>query len=270
MLTPSTVQNALHTSWIGRTYLYLPETGSTNSLLKEQASAADAASPPHGTILLTDYQKRGRGRLKRRWEAPAGSSLLFSLLLRPDWPAERMVWLTMIAGLAVTEAVKNVTALDARLKWPNDGVVRQKDAWRKYCGILLEGRVSPNGRLQSAVVGIGINVNIPEDQLPPASFTPTSLMVAAGRKLSRLDLLAAILLHLEDQYDKAAGGLSPHAAWQEQLVFVGERVVVSLASAETDLSGTAVGTDPTGRLVIKDDAGVMHTIAAGDVSLRPL
>jgi BirA family transcriptional regulator, biotin operon repressor / biotin---[acetyl-CoA-carboxylase] ligase len=267
-LTPPIVKDALQTVWLGRNYFYYPETDSTNDLLKQRLDGGDSDAPPAGTVILTDYQKKGRGRMERRWEAPAASSLLFSLLLRPSWPASRLTWLTMIAGLAVTEAVEEITGLAAYIKWPNDGVLDYDGAWRKFCGILLDGRISQIDGLEASVIGIGVNVNIPPEQIPAASFPATSLMVAANKRISRLDLLAAIFARLEYHYERAEGGYSPHFAWQERLVFLGRRVVVSSFGHDIRIIGTAVGADEQGRLIIEDDQHVVHHIAAGDVTLR--
>jgi BirA family biotin operon repressor/biotin-[acetyl-CoA-carboxylase] ligase len=267
-LAPEAVQDALNTSWIGRTYRYLPEADSTNAQLKKQVAAGPGSSPPDGTVWLTDYQKQGRGRFDRRWEAPPGSSLLFSLLLRPHWPAERLSWLTMIAGLAVTEAVADQTRLAPRLKWPNDGVLRQGGSWHKYCGILLEGDISSEGLLTNAVIGIGINANIRADEMPSTNFPATSLMIAVGQEVSRLDLFTAVLARLESHYEQAQRDRSPHAAWQEQLVFMNTRVAINTSPSAVPLVGTAIGTDAAGRLLLKDDTGITHALVAGDVSLR--
>lgn len=267
-LTPSHVQGALDTAWLGRTFRYFPVVESTNDLLKEQESFGDMSSNPTGTVLLTNYQKRGRGRMGRSWEAPSGSSLLFSILLRPGWPAEHLSWLTMISGLAVSEAVEQQTGMKVHLKWPNDCVLERDKVWKKYCGILLEGKISENDLLEYAVVGIGVNVNIPEEQLPPASFPATSLLVANGRSLSRLQLFSGILSRFEHHYDLADKGYSPHTGWQNRLIFMNKRVAVGRLGQEVYVTGLAVGTDAEGHLLVRDEAGYLHHIAAGDVTLR--
>lgn len=266
-LSPTNVQQVLPTAWLGRTYLYLPETSSTNDLLREQASAQDS-SPPAGTVLLTDFQQSGRGRLDRRWQAPRGSSLLFSVLLLPRWPPEQFAWLTMIAGLAVTEAVTEQVGLAARIKWPNDGVLHVEGRWRKYCGILVESALAASGETESAVVGIGVNVNIQPAELPETSFPATSLLIAKGELVSRLDLLAAMLGRLEHHYERAQKGHSPQQAWQERLIYMHECVVVRSGDGRTQSTGLLTGTDAQGRLLLEDDQGQVRAIAAGDLSLR--
>jgi BirA family biotin operon repressor/biotin-[acetyl-CoA-carboxylase] ligase len=267
-LTPSHVERKLTTTWIGRHYQYLPSATSTNDLLKEQATSGSGSVLAAGTVLLTDYQEKGKGRLTRRWEAPPGSSLLFSILLRPNWPAEHFSWLTMIGGLAVSEAVSQQTTLATHLKWPNDCVIMREGMWKKYCGILLEGHFSAGEHPAYAVVGIGVNVNIAEDDLPATTFPATSLMAATGSPVSRLELLTAILGRFEYHYELAERDQSPRNEWQERLIYMNSRVLISGLGEEGGIVGTAVGTDKDGRLLVRDDEGELHHIAAGDMTLR--
>jgi BirA family biotin operon repressor/biotin-[acetyl-CoA-carboxylase] ligase len=134
--------------------------------------------------------------------------------------------------------------------------------------MLLEGQMGENGRFQSAVLGIGINVNIPVESLPEAVTPATSLRVAAGRSFSRLDLLADFLYRLEIAYQTAENGRSPQSAWQQRLVTLGKQVRVTQGQSGQPIVGEAVGSDEWGRLLVRDEAGQLHTIAAGDVTLR--
>lgn len=268
-LDPTAVRSVLRTSWLGRAYHYLPSTSSTSDLLKDQARTGMPFDPPAGTVLLADFQESGRGRLSRRWQAPSGTSLLFSVLLRPEWPPERLAWLPLLCGLAVAQAVEDVTGLDARLKWPNDLVLESDGAWHKVGGILLETAFAQTGQASYTVAGIGVNVNIPRAQLPAVAFPATSLMLAAGRPVSRLALLAAILARLERLYDAAQGGWSPQPAWDERLIMRNQPVTLSCLGDAEALHGVCEGTDDQGRLLLRDAHGRVHTIAAGDLSLRP-
>ena len=267
-LTEPAVRSALRTVWVGQSYQYLEIAGSTNDLLKRQVAAGGPTGPVSGAVLLTDYQERGRGRLNRSWEAPAYTSLLFSVLFRPDWPAMRLSWLTMLTGLAVAEAVELETKLPVSLKWPNDVMIMHDGAWHKICGILLEGYVSPAQCLEHAILGVGINVNIPQAQLPPTVQPATSLMVAAGRPVSRLSLLADLLQRLERLYEAADRGDSPRHQWNRRLITLGRRVEVGRVGQAIPLLGMAEGTDEWGRLLVRDDDGQLHTVMAADVTLR--
>ena len=265
-LTETAVLPVLKTIWLGHAYEYVDTISSTNDVLKQRAVAEGADMLPHGTVLVTDYQSKGRGRLDRRWEALPGTSLMLSLLLRPDWPAERALWLTMMAGLAAAEAIEALTSVPISLKWPNDVGVERDGIWHKLGGLLVEGSVGQNGRLQSAVVGMGLNVNMTPEQLPEGITPVTSLLVAGGQTVDRQALLLAFLVRMEAWYETAVSGQSPVTTWADRLVTLGRRVQVS--QGEDVLVGTAVGVDEWGQLRIETEGGSMQTITAGDVTLR--
>ena len=168
----------------GQPYEHVGSTPSTQLLL-----APDA---PEGALVVAEEQTAGRGRLGRSWFAPAGTSLLCSLQLRPDTPTERLPELTGVAARACADAIAALTGLEPALKFPNDVLV----GGRKVAGILAEAR---DGRV---VLGVGINVNLPVDGLPEDVDRPaTSLLVETGRELDRAELLAELLERLERRYD---------------------------------------------------------------------
>ncbi|HET7760256.1 MAG TPA: biotin--[acetyl-CoA-carboxylase] ligase [Gaiellaceae bacterium] len=183
LLSPEAVLPRLR-GRLGRPYEHVDATPSTQLLL-----AADA---PEGALVAADEQTEGRGRLGRRWLAPHGTSLLCSLQLRPDVPGERLPELTGVAARAVAETVAAAAGVEPELKFPNDVLVRG----RKLAGVLAEAR---EGRV---VLGIGINVNVREAELPGEVDTPaTSLLVETGRELDRAELLVELLDRLERRYD---------------------------------------------------------------------
>ncbi len=267
-LREAAVAAQLDTAWLGRSYHYLESVGSTNDTLKQQLALGDVNMPPSGAVVLTDYQEHGRGRFNRGWHAPPHTSLLLSVLFRPNWPARRLSWLTMIAGLAAAEAIEKVTSLPAFLKWPNDVVIRQDDTWAKVSGILLEGSITPEQRLAYAVLGMGINVNIRLADLPSASQPATSLMIISGRPVARLPLLVALLQRLESWYEAAEQNKSPHTPWNRRLITLEQRVVVKRMGDDSELLGTAEGTDELGQLLVRDDQGQLHAVMAADVTLQ--
>lgn len=270
-LSATAVQPLLATQWIGRTYHYLEQVDSTNTWLQAMAAAGDAGNPPAGTVVAVDYQTAGRGRLARRWEAPVGTSLLFSILLRPNWSAEQGMWLTMIASLAAAEAIEQTAAVPVRLKWPNDILVEAGDGWRKVAGLLVDTQFDAAGTLSTAIVGIGINVNQTAAQLPDTLYPITSLRLATGHIQSRQSLLLACLERLEAQYEAANNGRSPHNAWYNRLITIGKVVTVSLPPVNgtaTYLEGTAEAVDHWGRLLVRTPSGELHTVDAGDVTLH--
>ena len=175
----------------GHIYRYAEKTDSTQRMLAEDAA--------EGAIAVAEVQTEGRGRLGRAWEAPAGTSVLVSVLLLPAVEAPRLPELSLVAGGAVAQAIAEVTGLEPAIKFPNDILVRS----RKVAGILAE---SSEGRV---VLGIGVNVNQTLEQLPTDVKTePTSLRLELGGPVSRARLLAAILLQLERAYDAWVTGTS--------------------------------------------------------------
>ena len=152
-----------------------------------------AETDVEGTIAVAEEQSHGRGRLGRTWQAPARTSVLVSVLLRPSVDPARLPELSLVAGGAIAEAIAEVTGIEPAIKFPNDILV----GGRKVAGILAE---SSDGRV---VLGIGVNANQTEDQLPADTQTePTSLRIELGKSIDRAELLAAILVRLEDAYDK--------------------------------------------------------------------
>jgi BirA family biotin operon repressor/biotin-[acetyl-CoA-carboxylase] ligase len=175
---------------LGRPYRFVPECPSTQRLLGDDED--------EGTTVATDFQSAGRGRLGRAWVAPAGSSILCSVLLRPATPSVLWPELSIVAGDAVAAALRAETGLATTLGYPNDVLVED----RKLAGLLSE---ASSGRI---VLGMGVNVNQVAGELPAdAPKPPTSLRLELGRELARAPLLAAILAELEQRYD---GWTAPH------------------------------------------------------------
>ena len=257
-LSTETLHATLTTRRLGRPTLYFPSIGSTNDELLARA----AAGAGEGLLAVADVQTAGRGRLDRSWWAPPGSSLLMSLLLRPAIPPSRAGQLTMCLGLAAVEGIEAVTGLRPALKWPNDLLLDG----RKLGGMLSELRLAGD-RLDHAVLGLGLNVNLAFDGPDvPADIAATaiSLSAALGRPVDRLTLLGAILARCEAWYDRLLGGESPHLAWAERLDTLGQRVTVTLPNGI--LHGVATGVTPEGALLVRDGTGRLQTIWAGDVT----
>jgi BirA family biotin operon repressor/biotin-[acetyl-CoA-carboxylase] ligase len=183
-LAPEAVEPLLR-GRLGRPYRFVEECPSTQRLLDPEA--------PEGSTVAADLQTEGRGRLGRRWEAPAGRALLFSVLLRPAPPMALWPELSLVAGDAVAAALRVEVGVEAELSHPNDVVVDG----RKLAGILPE---ASSGKV---VLGIGINVNQAAEELPiETPKPPTSLRLESANEWPRAPLLAAILLELERHYDE--------------------------------------------------------------------
>ena len=219
------------------------------SLDSTNRHALDAArgGAADGLVVVADQQTAGRGRLGRTWEAPPGSSLLVTVLLRRAGDPGRAV---MAAGVALAAAVEQVAGVDAGLKWPNDLVVDD----RKLAGLLAES----DG--DALVVGAGCNVNweaFPDE----LAATATACNLEAGRTVDRDALLDTFL----DEYSRAlARGAELVEDYRSRLVTLGRTVRVQHVRDE-DLVGIAVGVTDDGALVVRDDAGTDHTVVAADV-----
>ncbi len=262
-LSQRQVLDAIDTEWLGQNCTYYPVVQSTNVILREMADRGE----PAGTLVIADYQHKGKGRLGRRWLAPYGTSLLFSLLFRPDWPAEQANWLMMISALSCIRAISTTTGVITGIKWPNDIGLEKHGYWSKLGGILLEGNLTGD-RFSLAVIGIGLNTNIVEQQLPKGYTPATSLLVETGKPVPRIGLLKEIVKNLERLYTQAESGHSPYKEWKELLVGLNKTVKVSDPYNNRIVEGFAEGTDPTGRLLVRESNGKLHHFSAGDVSLR--
>jgi BirA family transcriptional regulator, biotin operon repressor / biotin---[acetyl-CoA-carboxylase] ligase len=189
-LAPGAVQPLL-SGRFGHVYRYERACASTQRLLEDD--------DPEGAVAVAEEQTEGRGRLGRTWHAPAGTSVLVSVLLRPAVEPPRLPELSLVAGGAVAEAIAQVTGIDPAIKFPNDVLVGGK----KVAGILAE---SSEGRV---VLGVGVNVNQTADELPRDTQTePTSLRIEVGERIDRAPLLAEILLRLERNYERWVSGTS--------------------------------------------------------------
>jgi len=236
----------------------LPRATSTNALLSDRARAG--TSTP-GAVLVADHQSEGRGRLDRVWVTPPGSALTFSVLLAPDRVAtQRWPWLPLLAGIAVSEGLRRVTGVECTLKWPNDVLVGE----RKLAGVLVERVETRTGPV--AVVGVGINVSLTDDELPVP--TATSLALEGGSTTDRTVILREVLRSLEalylqwqaDEGDATRGLLD---SFVRRCSTLGREVRVALPTGE-QLYGEATGIDADGRLEVRGPQG-SRTLGAGDV-----
>jgi BirA family biotin operon repressor/biotin-[acetyl-CoA-carboxylase] ligase len=214
------------------------------------------------TIVLTENQTEGKGRLGRSWSSEPKVSLTFSLILRPPVSPVHASKVAMIAGIAVAQAIRECTGADAKVKWPNDVLINK----RKVCGILTEMSADCD-TIEYLVCGIGINVNqtvIPDE----LRHIATSLRLETGRLLIRGQLLLAFLTAFFDRYDawiKNEDFTPIVTDYTKDSMLLGEMVTIESHGEKT--TGQCVGFDKDGFLVIEKD-GKRRRIMAGDVSLR--
>ena len=259
-LSVASIEKGLTTAFIGRKIICYRSIGSTNDVAKELASQGAT----EGTLVIADEQTVGKGRLGRHWLAPPGTSLLTSLIFRPDLAVHQAQRLTMICSLAVVEAIETVTGLAAAIKWPNDIMVQGKKAG----GILTELGAT-GGRLHYAVVGLGLNVNLDfeaVEAMRDLAATSTSLSQELGREVSRLALLWMILENVEGRYQRLQAGELPHDEWASRLVTLHHHVTVD--TPQGTVGGWAEGVDADGALILRTNRGEHQRILAGDVTLR--
>lgn len=238
---------------------FVTETGSTNRDLLQRSDDPDLTD---FSVLVTDFQTLGRGRLERSWEAAPGSSIMASVLLRPKFlEPEGLGWITMATALAIKEVTDSILPRGARsrIKWPNDVLVDGL----KISGILAE--LSPE--LQNVVVGFGLNVHQLPDELGFPSAT--SLRASGGTSLDRDQILSKILSNLKEHYlaltaaggDAASSGLRDLV--REASATLGQEVEASFPDG-TSVVGLAKDIDFAGRLVIETGGGEI-TLSAGDI-----
>lgn len=228
---------------------------STNALVAERARAGEQ----EGLVVVTEHQTAGRGRLDRVWEVPARSSLTFSVLLRPDVPAQDWPWLPLLTGYAVQAALADRLP-DIALKWPNDVLVEE----RKVAGILVERVDTPQG--PAAVVGIGINVSQTLEELPVA--LATSVELETGEPVDRTGLLDQVLGSLHGLQGLLLDPEALRAAYADVCSTLGRVVDVHLPGDEVR-RGEALDIDARGALVVSS-ADATFTVGAGDViHVRP-
>jgi BirA family biotin operon repressor/biotin-[acetyl-CoA-carboxylase] ligase len=222
---------------------------------------------PAGLVVVAEHQSAGRGRLDRVWVTPPRAALTVSMLVEPGAvPPGRWPWLPLLTGLAVSEAVREVAGLEARLKWPNDVLVADSDEERKVAGVLVELVDRPGGT--AAVVGVGLNVSSTREELPVG--TATSLTLAGAEHPDRGALLLALLAAFARRFDgwSGQGGAGVRAPYAAVCSTLGREVRVALPEGRT-LQGRAVDVDDDGRLLV-DDGTRVHALGAGDVvHVRP-
>lgn len=247
-------------SILERTIIYDREMDSTNTRAK--ALAREGAK--EGTLVITDVQTQGRGRLGRVWQAPEGTNILMSLILKPNVPIAECSQLSIVSALALCDVLKEQTGLEVSIKWPNDLVIHGK----KVCGILMELCHDQEGHY-SVILGVGINVNVTSfpDDLPYA----TSLYLESGRKYDRESIIRQFLKHFEVDYKK----------FQEtkNILFLKKRYekncitlykTVKLIKGNEEKMAQAIGITDHGKLSVRYLDGTIENIGYGEVSVRGL
>ena len=243
---------------IGRHVYVVEEIASTNDYA---ARLADQGAE-EGTVVVAERQTAGRGRSGRTFASPEGGIYL-SIILRHRLRVRDVPFVTLLSGVAVTMAIRDVTALPARIKWPNDILVHGN----KVCGILIESRFAGE-KVDFIVVGIGINVNTSMEAFPPeVREVASTLEREMGAAVPRLPILKRLLANMEEllQAYPEDGEQATIEQWVSLSCTVGRRVRVRWGRGSVE--GMAIGIDRTGALVIETAQGNEERVMTGDVTL---
>jgi BirA family biotin operon repressor/biotin-[acetyl-CoA-carboxylase] ligase len=260
-LTAESIKKFLKAKNIGEPIYLFEEVGSTN----EVATELGRNGAIHGTVVISDSQTKGRGRLQRKWISPPGLNLYMSVVFRPKIDPSDAPLLTFVAAIAVYEAVKRQGAT-ASIKWPNDVLIDKK----KVAGMLTEMQ-SKGERVDFVVVGIGVNLNmtreIMEKEMGEVAEIATSIKEATGREIDRVRFIATLIDELEIWYQRfmSEGKALIIKEWTERWGASNRRVRAMYD--ENTIEGIATGVNESGHLVIKKDDGTTEVIVAGDVVL---
>lgn len=242
-------------SRFGEVVHHLEAVTSTQDVAKDMASRG----APEGTVVVAKKQTQGRGRLGRKWFSPEGG-LWFSVIMRPEIAPSEAPKITLLGAVSIARAVREVTELEAEIKWPNDILIKDQ----KVAGILTEGSAVSN-QLSFVLLGVGINVNVDISIFPEGLLMPaTSLSAEGGKEIELPLLLQSCLKHLESYYallktdfEKILG------EWREFSAILGRQVRVS--SLGEALEGVATDVDEQGALLLKVSSGEVKTVRTGDL-----
>lgn len=258
LVTADELNSILKTSWAGKTVVYEEELVSTNQTAKVIAEQGAG----HGTLVVAERQTAGKGRRGREWHSPKGSGIWMSILLRPDIRPDKASMLTIVAAMAVYDAISS-RIKGCSIKWPNDIVIDG----RKVCGILTE-MSSELDHIHYVVIGIGINVNtenFPEDIVGVA----VSMHTASGQYFKRSEIIADVWQAFERYYDRfmETSDLSELMEdYNKRLINDGQRVYIEERGRKFD--GIAEGIDREGCLLVRKDDGTVISVISGEVSVR--
>ncbi|MFW6147859.1 MAG: biotin--[acetyl-CoA-carboxylase] ligase [Thermodesulfobacteriota bacterium] len=236
---------------------YVPVLGSTNAWAKELAKRGEA----EGSLVITEKQTAGRGRMGRQWHSPFGVNILFSVLFRPPFTIDRVFSITMLSAASLVDAIRETTGLTALIKWPNDIYCNGK----KMAGILTEFSAGTKS-VEYVVVGIGINANWEPGAIQELRGLATSLMSEMGQPACREVVLSTILERLEKNYRLLLRGEDAviRDRWNRHSMVVGKEVMIDPEGAR--IRAKAIGIDRNGALLIEEE-GRTSSVVCGDVQV---
>ena len=262
LLTSEEISTYLNTSYIGRNIIHFDTIDSTNIKAKQLASEGQT----EGTIVISEEQTAGRGRLGRQWISPKYKGIWLSIIIRPQIDPIHISKITIIGAAAVFKALNDME-IPVLVKWPNDIVLKEK----KVCGILTEMSAELN-KIHHIVMGIGINVNLEKEDIPDDLNTKaTSLKIETNREINRKELIAKILNYFEIFYEDFIKNLSIKTSvdiCRNNSVFIGKQVKIIQFNNES--IAKAIDLNNEGQLVVEYPDGRQEAIFSGEVSMRGL
>lgn len=259
ILTFEEVKNFLSTLCIGKNMVYYNSVGSTNTIAKELAERGEE----HGTVVVSEEQTTGRGRLGRDWMSPKFKGISMSIILRPKIVTENISQITLIGAAAVYKAILKM-GIKTSIKWPNDIVLNR----RKICGILTEmsGEID---HINYLVMGIGINVNLEEEDLPiDLKDMATSLKIESGKYVDRKLLIANVLNYFEELYNDFVQNCDVKETMEicrKNSLLIGQEVQLKNRGSIT--KAKVIDISDSGELVVVNQEGTVEYIVSGEVSI---
>lgn len=259
ILSQAEILSSIRGSWAGREIFYLDEVDSTNTAAKKAAENGAV----HGTLVVSERQTGGKGRRGRAWDSPRGTGIFMTLILRPNMAPVHASMLTLVAALAVADGIRECTGAESLIKWPNDIVMSGK----KICGILTEMSADPDC-INYVAVGIGINVNM-EEFPEEIRGVAASIFTETGKKTKRSLLISAVMAAFERYYEvfmKTTDMSGLLEDYNGKLANCGRTVRVLDPAGE--YSGTAIGIDREGELLVEMEDTTVRRVLSGEVSVR--
>jgi BirA family biotin operon repressor/biotin-[acetyl-CoA-carboxylase] ligase len=251
------IQGRLGTSRLGKKIHYFIKLDSTNSHARRLAEQGAQA----GEVVIAESQTQGRGRLGRPWVSPPHVNLYLSIILRPKLPPVNAPQITLMAAVALAEALSAFIPVLPAIKWPNDVLAGGK----KLAGILTES-VCHGERIDFVILGIGVNINYPAESMPDAiRKRATSLISLTGASVSRESVVRRLIQDLDRCYGELeeTGFQSLAPRWEARFELRGKKVRVEMT--DRIIIGTARGIDRDGALILEDGRGELQRVVAGDV-----
>ncbi|MCS4540837.1 MAG: biotin--[acetyl-CoA-carboxylase] ligase [Euryarchaeota archaeon] len=254
LLLTSEIKKGLQTKYIGKEIHHFKEIDSTNDFAKELAFKG----AKEGTVVISEVQKAGKGRFGKTWISPSGG-IWMSLILRPKISPHQAPKLTLITGVSVAEAIRQVCGLNVKIKWPNDILLNGK----KLCGILTE-MSGDMDTIEYVVIGIGINANVDVDIFPAEIREgATSLKKELKKDAPRIPLVQRLMEELEKNYEIFKEDFLPILTkYKELSATIGNLVRINIK--DESIVGEAIGIDSDGALILELADGSLKRIIAGE------